>query len=372
VCSSDLIGVIQLINSLDEHGNPVPYDTWMEELVSSLASQAAVAITNSVLISDIKKVFESLVTYSAQAIDARSPHTAGHSLRVSELVMRMAEVINGMTDGPFAGATFSEEEMTELRMAAWFHDIGKIGVRENVLDKVNKLSDDQMRVISSRFAYLGKAAENRGNERKLRLCGEGGVTGGAFECIDAETGEEIAELDRALAHIRKMNRPAYAADEDIIALKGIAERCYIDGDGTEKPFLDPLEYESLLVRKGNLTEKERAEIQSHVRHTLAILEKIPFTEELADIPRFAAAHHEMLDGSGYPEKLRAEAIPFQSRIIAVADIFEALTAKDRPYKPPLPLEKAIGILRSEAEAGRLDRDLVAMFIEKEVYQAIAQ
>ena len=366
----EIIGVIQLINSLDQNGNPVLYDSWMEELVSSLASQAAVAISNSVLISDIKRVFESLVTYSAQAIDARSPHTAGHSLRVSKLVMRQAEVINDIKEGPFADVTFSEEEMNELRMASWLHDIGKIGVREYVLDKVNKLLDDRIAVIATRFAYLKKACENRGNERKLNLLTEGRASDGAFEEIDRETARTVAELDTDLLHIMKMNKPSYSSDDNFARLKLIAEKTYIDPNGVEQPFIEPFELEPLLVRNGNLTDAERAEMQSHVRHTLNILEKIPFTQELLNIPRFASAHHEMLDGSGYPNRLHAEEIPLQSRIISVADIYDALTAKDRPYKPPLPLGKALGILREEVEKGKLDRDLVELFISREIYSAI--
>lgn len=366
----EIIGVVQLLNSLDSEGNPVPYNPWMEELVSSLASQAAMAITNSVLIADIKQLFESLVTYSAQAIDARSPHTAGHSLRVSKLVIRQVEVINDTKEGPFAEVTFSEEEMNELRMAAWLHDIGKIGVREHVLDKVNMLSDDRIAAITARFDYLKKDYENRRNERKLKLLAGESTSRETVEEIDRETVQAVAELDAELAHILKLNKPSFRSDDDIAFLKHIAGKTYNDPGGMERPFLEPGELSHLLVRKGNLTEEERAEIQSHVHHTLNILEKIPFTQELWNIPRFAAAHHEMLDGSGYPNRLRSDQIPLQSRIIAVADIFDALTAKDRPYKPPLPLAVALRIIREDAEAGKLDRDLVELFISREIFSAI--
>lgn len=366
----EIIGVVQLMNSLDDDGHPVPYDSWMVEIVSSLASQAAVAICNSILISDIKRLFESLVTYSAQAIDARSPHTAGHSLRVSKLVMRQAEAINRATEGPFRDVCLSNEEMNELRMAAWLHDIGKIGVREYVLDKVNKLSDDRIALIASRFDLMRSEAVGKAAERKLAL-----LVGGAYSAekaaeIDRETAAETERITEDLALVIKLNRPGPFGPDEAERLTAAAARTYRDGEGIEHPCLDPDDLEHLLVARGNLTDSERGEIQSHVRHTLNILEKIPFTQELINIPRFAATHHEMLDGSGYPGNLRAEDIPFQSRIIAVADIYEALTAKDRPYKPPLPHETAVAILREEAKKGKLDGDLVELFINGNVHESI--
>ncbi len=366
----EIIGVVQLMNSLDDDGRPVPYDFWMVEIVSSLASQAAVAICNSILISDIKRLFESLVTYSAQAIDARSPHTAGHSLRVSKLVMRQAEAINRAADGPFRDISFSEEQLNELRMAAWLHDIGKIGVREYVLDKVNKLSDDRIALITARFELMKQEAELRSEERKLGLLIDGMYSDAKAEKIARRTAAEVARISDDLALVLKFNKPGPFSPEEAARLAAIATFTYRDGTGAEHPCLDPDELRHLLVSRGNLTDDERGEIQSHVRHTLNILEQIPFTAELMNIPRFAAAHHEMLDGSGYPNNLRADDIPFQSRIIAVADIYEALTAKDRPYKPPLPHEKAVAILRDEARKGKLDSDLVELFISEKVHTAI--
>lgn len=365
----EIIGVVQLFNSLDDAGNPVPYDSSLEELVASIASQAAVAISNSVLIRDIRNLFESLAAYSAQAIDARSPHTAGHSMRVNRMVVKQAEAINRVQEGPFAAVHFSEDEMNELHMASWLHDIGKIGVREYVLDKVNKLSDDNIAAIVTRFDYIKLAYRNHAIERKLFMTTGGTYSPEEMEEIDQQTELDIAKLDDDLSFILRMNKPAYCSDDDLNRLRSIAERTYRNPDGTECPFLESCELEHLLVRKGNLTAGERREIESHVRHSLAILEKIPFTEELKNIPRYAAAHHEMLDGTGYPQGLGGNEIPIQSRIIAVADIYDALTARDRPYKPPLPVESALRILREEAKAGKLDSDLVELFISEGIYNS---
>ncbi len=368
--TGDIIGVIQLFNALGEDERPIPFSSAMEELVTSLASQAAVALANSRLIRNIRNLFEGLVTYSAQAIDARSPHTAGHSMRVSKLVMAQATAINRSNAGCWAAVAFSEAEMEELRMAAWLHDLGKIGVREYVLDKVNKLADDRIETIAARFRYLQKDAENRGNLRKLELARQGEMTPERSTSIDHSVRRECEKLQSDLAFVFQVNKPGFLSDEDMDRLKRVAERTYIDPDGCERPLLEPFEREHLAVRKGNLTTGEREEIQRHVHHTINILKKIPFTEELKNIPRYAAAHHELLDGSGYPGGLQGKEIPLQSQIITIADIYEALTAQDRPYKPPLPTEDALQILQEEARAGKLDKELVDLFISEGVYHTL--
>jgi len=366
----DIIGILQLINSLDTQGNPVPYEQNLIELVTSLASQAAVSICNSRLIQDIKNLFESLVTYSAEAIDARSPHTAGHSERVAKFVMLQAECINTQKDGLFADVHFSEDELNELKIAAWLHDIGKIGVREYVLDKVNKVSDEKIETIRARFQYIKKDIENKANLKKLSLFTSSDNTQKRCEKIDNETRNAIEDIDSYFSLILKVNAPGFHPEEDINRLKMISSMKFVDCNGDERPFIEPEELENFMVKIGNLTKSERKEIESHVVHSLKILEKINFTEELKNIPGIAAAHHEMLNGTGYPKGLKADDIQLQSRIIAVADIFDALTAKDRPYKPPITLDKALIILSEEAENGRLDKDLVNLFISKKIYENV--
>lgn len=359
----EIIGVIQLINALGADGNVVPFDEELRDLVVSLASQAAVAICNSRFIQDIKNLFESIVTYSAQAIDARSPHTAGHSDRVAKLVLLQAETINAQSEGVFGEVFFSDEQLDELRIASFLHDIGKIGVRESVLDKANKLTDDKIESIGNRFAFIMRDIALKAVERKLR----NNLTPNEAAALDIETEAKIAELKKDFELINGINVPRYYNDEEESHLNAIAAKSYTDIDGVVKPLLTPDEIEKLRVRKGNLTADERLEIESHVRHTLKILEQIPFTDELKNVPVIAATHHEMLNGTGYPNKLTADDIPLQARMLAVADIFDALTAEDRPYKPPLPLNVTIKILREEAENGRLDRNLVDLFITEEIY-----
>lgn len=361
----EIIGVIQLINSLDSKGIPVPFDENIENLVISLSSQAAIAICNSRFILDIKNLFESIVTYSAQAIDARSPHTAGHSERVAKLTVLQAESINRQKKGPFADINFSEEGINEIRIAALLHDIGKIGVRERVLDKVNKLSNDKIESITNRFSFIKRDFDNRVNIRKLT---SPELPKEEIEAIEAETRKLKVEIDSDLVLINKLNLPKYYSDEEEERLKEIAEKEYININSDKKNYIEQFELENLIVRKGNLTQEERKEIESHVYHTVKILNKIPFTDELINVPVIAATHHEMLNGTGYPKKLTAKNIPLQARMLAVADIYDALTAKDRPYKPPLPLNIALKILREEAENGRLDSDLVELFISEETYK----
>ncbi len=361
-----IIGVLQLINSLDGEGRVVPFEEAHQELILSLASQAAVAIRNAKLIQEIKNVFRSLVRYSAKAIDARSPHTAGHSGRVAMYCVRMAHAINEETGGRLGPIHFSPEEIEELRMAGWLHDIGKIGVREAVLEKTTKLNAAQMQVITERFEAIRQSKEKALLQAQLRRATNGHDLE-APAAQQAQLQRELAELDDDLAFLQRCNVPGYLDEADQVRLRAIAERTYTTAAGEVRYYLTPEEYESLAIVRGNLTPSEYTEIQSHVAHTLSILDKIPFTRDLANIPKYAAAHHEYLDGSGYPRGLKGDEISIQSRIMCIADIFDALSAPDRPYKKALPLERALEILRQEVKAGKLDGDLVELFIRKQLY-----
>lgn len=363
----EIIGVLQLINSMDEDGKVIPFKKEFESLILSLSSQAAVAIQNAKLIEEIRKLFRSLVRYSAKAIDARSPHTAGHSGRVAKYSVKIMEAMNLEKEGRFAKIHFSPQEIEEMRMAGWLHDIGKIGVREAVLEKENKLNEDQMQVIQNRFDTVRALAMIRAERQKCALAQKGKLTKAGEAEIDERLSEELKLLDADHEFLLRVARPGFMSEEDRVRLKEIAEKTYVDLRGETNFFLSAFEYENLRVVRGNLTEAEYREIQSHVDQTLAILDKIPFTKDLENIPKYAAAHHEMLDGSGYPRGLIGDQIPLQGRIMAVSDIFDALTASDRPYKKALPLEKSLAILKDEAERGRLDRDIVDLFISRKLY-----
>lgn len=359
-----ILGVLQLINAKDETGAVIAYPKSVEGLVMSLASQAAVAIRNAKLIADIKALFEALIHYSVSAIDARSPHTAGHSRRVAAYSTAIATAINAETTGPFRDVFFSPEQIEELTYAAWLHDIGKIGVPEHILDKENRLSHEAMETIETRFALITALSTTRvlqhgpiGNEN------EPGSDG-----ISNQFKEVEREIEKDFNYIKDVNRSIFLSEEDLTTLQVIAAKTYKDLQGNVRPYLTDREIEALSVRKGNLTGKEYNRIQNHVELTYNIVKNIPFTKTLKNVPFFSASHHELLDGTGYPRGLKSDEIPVQSRILAVVDIFDALTAADRPYRRAISPEKSGKILKAEAKAGRIDKDIVNLFLDKKLYK----
>jgi len=363
-----IIGVLQLINSTDSQGKVVSFDTNIEPLVSSLASQATVAIKNAQLIKEIKAVFEALIQYSVSAIDARSPFTAGHSRMVAKYTMALARALNDTHNGPYANISFTPDQLEELNYAAWLHDIGKIGVRGGVLDKRSHLSDTEMESLSNRFKNIKASAIIETKEKKLALFNRKGEESIKIRELDRELKNRINQIDEDLAFIKKVNTCLFLSETEFKHLEEIHKKKYLDFEGQKGAYLTDLEFENLSVMKGNLTKDEMEEIRSHVIHTENILNKIPFTRHLKMLPIFAAGHHEMLNGSGYPKHVKADNIPIQTRIIAVADIYEALTAKDRPYRKSMDPIKALAILKEEAKNGRLDNELVRIFIEKRAYE----
>lgn len=363
----EIIGVLQLINALDSKGGVIPFSQDVESLVLSLASQAAVAIRNAQLIASIKNLFAALVQYSASAIDARSPHTAGHSRRVASLALLAAAAIDRQTQGPFAETSFSEEELEELSYAAWLHDIGKIGVREWVLEKSDKLNPTRMDLIRSRFGQISQGLQLEHQRRLLNFYEASRPDPEEIAVLESERDRRLEQIRDDLDFLIKINTPGWVSDEDLARLDEIAAKEFTGGDGKKIRCLNDFEYKNLGIRKGNLTDEEYREIQSHVTYTYNIVKQIPFTPELSRIPTFAAAHHEMLNGTGYPKGLKAKNIPLQARILGVVDIFDALVARDRPYKKAMPVEKALFILQDEAKVGRLDPNIVDLFVKEKLW-----
>jgi len=369
----EILGVLQLINPTDETGKICPFPKSVEHLIMSLASQAAVAIRNATLIADIKALFEALIRYSVTAIDARSPHTAGHSRRVAAYSKAIALAINEQSTGRFSDVTFSRDQLEELSYAAWLHDIGKIGVPERILDKNNRLSDEAMESIVNRFELikafrLGLLGASAKDPSTAGAFGQDGTDDRFAERTGEEAETTAEQIDEELTLIQKANRSNFLSDEDFAGLQGIASKTYKNLAGDTIPYLSDKEMEYLSVRKGNLTAEEYRRIQQHVELTYNIVENIPFTKSLQNIPFFSASHHELLDGSGYPKGLKGEEIPLQSRILAIVDIFDALTAADRPYRRAMAREKAGEVLKAEAEAGRLDADIVTLFVDSKLYE----
>jgi HD-GYP domain-containing protein (c-di-GMP phosphodiesterase class II) len=351
----EVVGVLQLINAVNYTGEIQSFSREDETIVLALASQAAVAINNVRLLQTIKNLFEALMIYSVSAIDARSPHTAGHSRRVAAYGLALAQAVNDCHQGPLASVSFSDLELEELRFSAWLHDIGKIGIRDALLEKKQKLHDYHLEAIRWRFRLAQ---------------------------VQAQTDEERAALEDDFDFLKKINRLNYLPAEAPARLTDIAhKRLYLEDSsqplitGAElqqlrQPLLTAEELAALLVLKGNLTPQEYAEIQGHALQTMNILEKIPFTKHLAQVPRFAASHHERLDGSGYPFHLTASDLPFQARILAIADTFDALTSTDRPYRSSFDNDKALRVLQEEAARGKLDKDLVDLFVSRRVYDLV--
>lgn len=368
---NDVIGVLQLLNAKNAKTNEtVAFSPDYENLTESLASQAAVAITNVRLINDMEKLFESFVQVMATAIDEKSPVTGGHIRRVANLTMAMAETINSQDEGRFKDICFSPGQMYELKVAAWMHDIGKVTTPVEVVEKARKLQTifDRILYIDLRMQYLIQNNRMEGIKKKMEAL-EQGASKEDLARIEQETENNETTLKDIRQFLNACNSPGEFLEEaKVERLKTISQMTYTDMDGKVHNFLDEDELTNLSIRKGSITEKERKIMQHHAHVTLQMLEKIPFTKALKNIPRFAGAHHEFINGKGYPLGLKGDEIPFEGKLMAVTDIAEALTASDRPYKKAMPLEMVYKILRSMAEHEELDRDLVELFIGKNVYE----
>lgn len=368
---NDVIGVLQLLNAKNAKTNEtVAFSPDYENLTESLASQAAVAITNVRLINDMEKLFESFVQVMATAIDEKSPVTGGHIRRVANLTMAMAETINSQDEGKFKDICFSPGQMYELKVAAWMHDIGKVTTPVEVVEKARKLQTifDRILYIDLRMQYLIQNNRMEGIKKKMEAL-EQGASKEDLARIEQETENDETTLKDIRQFLNACNSPGEFLEEaKVERLKTISQMTYMDMDGKVHNFLDEDELTNLSIRKGSITEKERKIMQHHAHVTLQMLEKIPFTKALKNIPRFAGAHHEFINGKGYPLGLKGDEIPFEGKLMAVTDIAEALTASDRPYKKAMPLEMVYKILRSMAEHEELDRDLVELFIGKNVYE----
>ena len=377
------IGVLQLINrkrsknvilSSNEvvEKEVIPFDKKTFGLISSLASQAAVSIENNILYQNIQNLFEGFVKASVLAIEQRDPTTCGHSERVSLLTVGLAEVVNRTTNGKCKDIQFTSDQLKEIRYAGLLHDFGKVGVRENVLVKANKLYPDELTYIRCRFDFIKKSMECKFLEKKIELMRGRKVDDYQkyFDEIDIQLKEELEKLDAYLRGIEEANMPTILEDNLFKELTNIADNVYRDYSGEKLPYLTPHEVNLLSIRKGTLNEEERQEIESHVVHSYEFLKNIPWTKELENVPDIAHAHHEKLNGKGYPLKLTEDKIPIQSRMMAITDIYDALTAQDRPYKKAAPHERALDIIGFEVKGNLVDSDLFDMFVKGKVYELV--
>ncbi|MHB9099830.1 MAG: GAF and HD-GYP domain-containing protein, partial [Syntrophales bacterium] len=360
---NDIIGVLQLINARDDAGrNVISFSYECQEMTESLASQAAVALSNNRLVHELESLMESFIRAIATAIDEKSPYTGGHVRRVADLTMDIARRINHVTEGTYGMVHFSDDEMKELQIAAWLHDVGKIATPEYVVDKATKLERifDGIELLRLRFALWGLQEKTR--RQKNRLIQESELDGkDDFETILADEFRFLSEANRGSERM---------SDEMMARVKAIAARTW-EVEGNQVNVLTEQEVECLNIRQGTLTDQEREIIKNHATVTHKILSQLPFPKKLKHVPEYAAAHHEALNGTGYPKGIHASQLPLQSRILALADVFEALTAKDRPYKKANTLAEAMHILTMMANDRHIDPDLFDFFRREGIYREYA-
>ena len=375
----EIIGVLQLINSMVD-GKIVAFSESDQRLAESLASQAAIALTNRALIDQLERLFESFIDLINTAIDEKSPYTGGHCQRVPVLTMLLADAANDVHEGPLAEFRMSEKDRHELKIAGMLHDCGKITTPVHVVDKSTKLETifDRIGLIETRFEVLKRDAEIEALRARAALAGDArldvAARGARERQIDAALKRRLLEIDADMDFLRRCNTGGEAMSEEAQArVREIASSYrWVAGSGSSAAALSEDEVKNLTIAKGTLTREERQVINHHIVATIKMLEALPWPKDLANVPEYAGGHHERMDGKGYPRGLTRERMSVQARVMGIADIFEALTAKDRPYKPGKTLSESLRILGQFAQNGHIDPDLFDVFVRKKVYLQYAQ
>ncbi len=370
----EVIGVLQLINAKDrQSGATVPFSEADQRLAESLASQAAVALTNRQLISQLEGLFESFISLINAAIDDKSPYTGGHCQRVPMLTMMLAEAVNETDEGPLADFAMTEKDRYELKIAGLLHDCGKVTTPVHVVDKATKLQTifDRIALIDTRFEILKRDAEI--SRWKTRLNSPDNRTG-EWERADRELKARTRQIDEDRQFLRFSNFGSEVMpEEDQRRVRDISKAYrWRDIDGNEADFLTADEVNNLTIRSGTLTQEERHVINHHIEVTIKMLESLPWPKHLKNVAEYAGGHHERMDGKGYPRGLTRQQMSVQARVMGIADIFEALTAKDRPYKKGKTLTESLQILGKFRLNGHIDSDLFDIFVRKKVYLRYAE
>jgi len=363
-----IIAAIQLINKLDGRGEVCEFSEHDQELAESLASQAAVALTNAQLITDLYRLFDSFTKVIASAIDAKSPQTGAHCRRVPELTLMIARAADKSGFPGLADFAMTDEDYYELSTAAWLHDCGKIVTPHHVVEKSTKLEliRDGIDAIADRFEIIARDAVIAGIEAKLKQ-------EGTVEPADLHNEPDFTSTLKAeLAVLNHSNRGGeFISDPELQQIQNIATRSFSTLNGTVRQLLTTEELEYLSIRKGTLSPAERKIMEDHMVHTINMLEQLPFPRHLRNVPEYAGGHHEKMDGTGYPKGLSRHEMSVQARMMGIADVFEALTAPERSYKEAMPVSQALGIMHKMVANNHLDPDLFALFVEKKVYQTYA-
>jgi HD-GYP domain-containing protein (c-di-GMP phosphodiesterase class II) len=348
----------------------VPFSRRAVELVTALAGQAAVSIENAQLYQRINRMFREFVDASVQAIEQRDPITKGHSKRVAGRTVGLAKAVDRVPDGPFVATHFTDDQLREIEYAGLLHDFGKVGVREDVLQKAKKLYPDRLELIKQRHAFVRRSMERdfwRARVEFLERYGQEGYHDFLAK-LDETQRHEVERLDQFMHSVISANEPNLLAAESAADLAQLGGNTYVDIEGQDQPLLTPEEVRYLTIRKGSLDDAERKEIEGHVEHTWNFLQEIKWTPELSRIPIIAYGHHEKLDGTGYPRGISGDAIPIQTRMMTISDIYDALVAQDRPYKKKVMPENALDIMhRDLVTPGQLDGDLFRVFVDAKIF-----
>ena len=370
----EIIGVMQLLNSIDQKtGEVQSFSSEMQEQVESLASQGAVALTNKRLVAELKNLFESFIKLIATAIDKKSPYTGGHCERVPEIAMLLADAVEKTKSGKYKDFAMTEEERYELFIASWLHDCGKVATPPHVVDKGVKLETitDRIEVVDTRFEVLKRDAEMEFLNKQIKFL-KNGTKNGVLNKAKSDLGKTIKQLNDDQAFIQKTNHGGEfmeADDQERVADIG---KYKWNLKGKKINFLDKTDIRNLQIPKGTLLPEEREIINDHIVITIDMLEKLPYPKNLRNVPEFAGGHHEKLDGTGYPKGLKEEEMSTQAKIMAIADIYEALTAEDRPYKDGKKLSQAMRIMGYMKNDYHIDKDLFEIFVKSGVYKQYAE
>lgn len=371
---NEIIGVLQLLNAQDNKtGEIVTFSEEIQEMVEALSSQAAVAITNKNLIRDLEDLFESFIKLIASAIDSKSPYTGGHCARVPVITMMLAEAVHNETDGPFKDVTFTEKEMYELRIAAWLHDCGKVVTPEYVVDKSTKLETifDRIHMVETRFGILKRDAEIKLLKNELKVERNSSLTGiqkiEKIKELKKDHRSNLKQFADDLEFIKETNFGGEFMSRDKMERVEKVAQYRWKPNGKMENFLTENEVYNLCIAKGTLTPEERKVINDHIVMTIKMLEELPYPKHMRNVPEFAGGHHEKMDGTGYPKGLNKDEMSVQSKIMAIADIFEALTARDRPYKKGKTLSQAMRILGFMKNDAHIDAQLFEVFVKEKIY-----
>ena len=371
---NEVIGVLQLINAIDPISKKIiAFSDAHQRLVESLASQAAVAMTNKNLINGLKDLFESFIKLIADAIDEKSPYTGGHCQRVPELTMMLAETAINANSGPLKDFSMTESEVYELKIAAWLHDCGKVTTPEHVMDKATKLETifDRIHLIEDRFELLKTQRENQVLQKALSAAVAGVAVN--LKQIKHEVNASKKLLDDDKSFIRKVNFGSESMQpNDLLRIQQIANYQYFNDSGHTVKFLSENEVYNLTIERGTLTPEERMVINNHIVVTINMLESLQYPKELKRVPEYAGGHHERMDGKGYPKGLTREQMSIPARMMGIADIFEALTSKDRPYKKAKTLSETLHILGKMKLDNHIDPDIFDLFVREKVYLRYAE